>query len=111
MPTTARKQSTVKLDKRELTLSNLDKVLYKETGFTKGDVVDYYLRVSSTILPHLKGRPLTLKRFPNGTDGMFFYEKRCPAHKPDWIQTIKFFSESNDGYIFFCTLDEPAALA
>jgi bifunctional non-homologous end joining protein LigD len=107
MPT----KQTVTLDKRELTLSNLDKVLYKKTGFTKGQVVDYYVRIADHILPHLKGRPLTLKRYPNGTDGMFFYEKRCPSHKPDWVKTVKFYSESNDDYIFFCTLDEPAGLA
>jgi bifunctional non-homologous end joining protein LigD len=111
MPATTAKKSTLTLDDRELTLSNLDKVLYKKTGFTKGQVLDYYLRIADTILPHLRGRPLTLKRYPNGTDGMFFYEKRCPTHKPDWIKTVKFHSDSRGEDIHFCTLDEPAALA
>jgi bifunctional non-homologous end joining protein LigD len=73
---------------RQLKLSNLDKVLYPAVGFTKGDVIDYYRRVSSVLLAHLEGRMLTLKRYPNGVDGKFFYEKNCPSHRPDWVQTV-----------------------
>ncbi|MDP9344143.1 MAG: DNA ligase D [Actinomycetota bacterium] len=72
---------------RELKLSNLDKVLYPEAGFAKRDVIDYYARVAPVLLPHLAGRPLTLKRYPNGVDAPFFYEKNAPAHRPDWVTT------------------------
>jgi len=71
---------------RELSLSNLDKVLYPETGTTKGEVIDYYRRVAPALLPHLQGRALTLKRYPNGVDGGHFYEKRCPSHRPRWVR-------------------------
>ncbi len=70
--------ASLKIGKREMSFSNLDKVLYPQTGFTKGQVIDYYVRMAATILPHLKGRPITLKRYPNGVDGMFFYEKLLP---------------------------------
>ena len=83
----ARRKPTVTVEGRELALSNLDKVLYPEAGFTKGQVIDYYARVAEVLLPHLRGRPLTLKRYPNGVEGKFFYEKRCPQHRPDWVQT------------------------
>ena len=68
-------------------LTNLDKVLYPVPGFTKGQVIDYYTRVAPYVLPHLLGRPLTLKRYPNGVDGGHFYEKQCPSHRPDWVRT------------------------
>ena len=77
---------TVEVDGRELTLSNLDKVLYPETGFTKGDVLDYYARVADAMLPHVRDRPVTLKRFPNGVDGSSFFEKHIPSHAPPWVQ-------------------------
>ncbi len=70
-----------------LKISNYDKVLYPATGFTKGDLVAYHAAIASTLLPHLRDRPLTLKRYPNGVEGAHFYEKQCPAHRPDWIQT------------------------
>jgi bifunctional non-homologous end joining protein LigD len=104
-------KEVVKIGKHELSVSNLDKVLYPETGFTKGEVMDYYVRMADVILPHLKGRPLTLKRYPNGVDSMFFYEKRCPSHKPEWIKTVKVWSEGNQEDMFYCTMDGPAALA
>jgi bifunctional non-homologous end joining protein LigD len=110
MPAT-RPATTLRLGKREVPISNPDKVLYPATGFTKGQVIDYYVRVAETILPHLKGRPVTLKRYPNGVDQKFFYEKRCPVHKPEWVDTVSIFSETNDAEIHFCTLGEPAALA
>ena len=68
----------VEIEGRELKVSNLDKVLYPEAGFTKGQVIDYYTRISPVLLPHLKRRPLTLKRYPNGVSDKFFYEKNCP---------------------------------
>jgi bifunctional non-homologous end joining protein LigD len=73
---------------RELVLSNLDKVLYPRDGFTKGDVIDYYLRVAPVMLEHLAGRPVTRKRYPNGVDHTFFFEKNAPKHRPDWVQTV-----------------------
>ena len=74
---------------RRLKISNWDKVLYPETGFTKGDLVAYYARIAPIVLPHLHDRPLTLKRYPNGVDSQYFYEKQSPSHRPEWVQTVK----------------------
>ncbi|HEV2370214.1 MAG TPA: non-homologous end-joining DNA ligase [Acidimicrobiales bacterium] len=74
----------VEIEGRRLRLSNLDKPLYPD-GFTKAQVIDYYARVAAVMLPHLAGRPLTLKRYPNGTEAPFFYEKNCPSHRPDFV--------------------------
>ena len=101
---------------RELKLSNLDKVLYPASGFTKGEVIDYYARIAPVMLPHLRGRPITLKRYPNGVEGQFFYEKNCPTHKPDWIRTLDMEARGwnttapRGTVINYCLLDEPAAL-
>ena len=76
----------VQIDGRTLTLTNLDKVLYPETGFTKAQVVDYYARIAPVILPHLRGRPLTLVRYPDGVAGKSFFEKRRPPSAPDWVE-------------------------
>ena len=75
------------MEGRTLSLSNLDKVMYPEVGFTKGQVIDYYTRVAPVLLPHLRGHPVTLKRYPNGVEGPYFYEKQCPSHRPDWVRT------------------------
>jgi bifunctional non-homologous end joining protein LigD len=83
----AAKRQEVDIDGHRLSLSNLDKVLYPEAGFAKGHVIDYYTRVSPVLLPHLRGRPLTLKRYPNGVDAGHFYEKQCPSHRPEWVET------------------------
>jgi bifunctional non-homologous end joining protein LigD len=96
---------------KHVAFSNLDKVLYPEAGFTKGQVIDYYLRIAPVLLPHLAGRPLTLKRYPNSVDGMFFYEKRCPSHRPEWVTTGKVWSEGNNDYINYCVVDDTATLA
>ncbi|HYU03578.1 MAG TPA: non-homologous end-joining DNA ligase [Jatrophihabitantaceae bacterium] len=79
---------TVDVDGRHLSLSNLDKVLYPETGFTKGEVIDYYTRIAPVLLPHLANRPLTVKRYPNGVDGAFFFEKNAPRGTPSWVRTV-----------------------
>ncbi|GII21397.1 non-homologous end-joining DNA ligase [Planosporangium mesophilum] len=79
---------TVKVDGRELELSNLDKVLYPEAGFTKGEVIDYYTRVAPAILPHLRDRPVTRIRYPNGVAGKGFFEKNAPAGTPEWVRTV-----------------------
>jgi bifunctional non-homologous end joining protein LigD len=69
-----------------LSLSNLDKVMYPAVGFTKGQVIDYYTRIAPAVLPHLRDRPLTLKRYPNGVEGGHFYEKQAPSHRPEWVR-------------------------
>ena len=77
----------VEVEGRTLSLSNLDKVFYPATGFTKGQVIDYYTRIAPVLLPHLRARHLTLKRYPDGVEGPYFYEKQCPGHRPDWVRT------------------------
>jgi bifunctional non-homologous end joining protein LigD len=76
------------VDGRELTVSNLEKVLYPATGFTKGQVIDYYARVADVMVPHLQDRPLTMKRFPNGVDSKYFFEKHIPSHAPSWVGRV-----------------------
>ena len=89
---------------KQLSLSNLDKVLYPEVGFTKGHVIDYYTRIAPVLLPHLADRPLTLKRYPNGVDGGHFYEKQCPSHRPDWVRSEAV--ELSSKTIHFCICDD-----
>jgi bifunctional non-homologous end joining protein LigD len=79
----------VRTDGRELKLTNWDKVLFGAAGFTKGDLIAYYARIAPAVLPHLRDRPLTLKRYPNGVDAPYFYEKQAPSHRPDWVQTAR----------------------
>ena len=95
---------------RTLALSNLDKVLYPETGFTKGEVIDYYVRIAPVLLTHLGDRGITFRRFPNGVDGQSFFEKRCPSHRPEWVQTALGPGDSG-GAIDYCRLAEVASLA
>jgi bifunctional non-homologous end joining protein LigD len=102
----AAKRVEVEIEGRVLSLSNLDKVLYPRAGFTKGQVIDYYTRVSPVLLPHLRGRPLTLKRYPNGVEGEYFYEKNCPRHRPDWVQTAAVYSRQNKRDIDFCLCED-----
>jgi bifunctional non-homologous end joining protein LigD len=78
----------VKVDGHELSLTNLSKVLYPQTGFTKGEVIDYYTRIAPVLLPHLADRPLTVKRYPNGVDGPHFFEKNAARGTPDWVRTV-----------------------
>jgi bifunctional non-homologous end joining protein LigD len=85
-------------------------VLWPKTGFTKGEMIDYYARVADVVLPHLRGRPLTLKRYPNGVAEKFFYEKRCPRHRPNWVHTVPIYSGRNEGDIDFCVCDDRATL-
>jgi bifunctional non-homologous end joining protein LigD len=94
----------VEVEGRLLSLSNLDKVMYPETGFTKGQVIDYYTRVAPALLPHLRDRPLTLKRYPNGVEGGHFYEKQCPSHRPDWVRSEPV--ELSSKTIHFCICDD-----
>ncbi len=101
-----RGKAAVTVEGRELQLSNLDKVLYPETGFTKGQLIDFYARIGEVLLPHLRGRPLTLKRYPNGVEGKHFYEKRCPGHRPEWVTTASVYSETHGGEIDYCTVED-----
>jgi len=94
----------VEVEGRELSLSNLDKVMYPEVGFTKGQVIDYYTRIAPVLLPHLHDRPLTLKRYPNGVEGGHFYEKQCPSHRPDWVRSEPVVLRSKT--IDFCICDD-----
>ena len=98
------------VDGHELELSNLDKVLYPDAHFTKAEVIDYYSRIAPVLLPHLKGRPLTLKRYPNGVDAPFFFEKQAPSHRPPWVTTTAIYSDSNHRDIDYVVVDSLATL-
>jgi bifunctional non-homologous end joining protein LigD len=102
-------KTELKVDGVSLPVSNLNKVFYPKTGFTKGDVINYYIRVSTVLLPHLKDRPITLKRYPNGVDGFFFYEKQCPPGRPNWVKTAKV-QRSNGTNINYCLVNDLPAL-
>lgn len=100
------------VDGRELSLSNLDKVLYPDTGFAKSQVIDYYARVAEVMVPHLLHRPTTFRRYPNGVEGMSFYEKHAPDHQPEWIKRIEVPSKSgeHDPIIYTAVGDRPTLL-
>jgi bifunctional non-homologous end joining protein LigD len=91
---------------KKLSVSNLNKVLYPKAGFTKGQVIDYYIRIAPALLPHLEDRPLTMKRYPDGVEGEFFYEKNCPSHRPKWVQTAKVWSEGNERIMHYCLAND-----
>jgi len=102
------------IDEHEVRLSNPDKVIFPETGFTKGDMVEYYRRIAPVILPHLRGRPVTLKRFPDGTGAQGFFNKNAPPNTPAWLKTVMLDSpHSTKGrdQVRYLLLDSEAALA
>src|SRR5215472_2939734 len=101
-----RNAETLNVGGRQVPASNLDKIFYPSTGFTKGEVIDYYIRISPVLLPHLRDRPLTLKRYPDGVTGGFFYEKRCPPYRPDWIKTAPVWSDRYETEIQFCLAND-----
>jgi bifunctional non-homologous end joining protein LigD len=105
-------ERAVEVDGRELKLTNLEKVLYPEAGFTKGEVVDYYAKVADTMVPHLAGRAVTLRRFPEGVDDTdaAFFEKRCPKHRPDWVRTATVEAGPRAGDIDFCVCEDRPTL-
>jgi bifunctional non-homologous end joining protein LigD len=103
-----RTEHTVEIEGKRLKLSNLEKVLYPASGFTKAQVIDYYARIAPVMLPHLSARPITLKRYPDGVDGGFFYEKRCPTHRPEWLSTAPVHSSTR--LINFCIIDDVPGL-
>ncbi|MGB8353997.1 MAG: non-homologous end-joining DNA ligase [Chthoniobacteraceae bacterium] len=102
-------KSQLDIGGKKLTVSNLGKVLYPKAGFTKGDVIDYYVKISPFLLPHLKNRPITLKRYPDGVEGFFFYEKKCPEHRPGWVKTTKV-GKSDGSDINYCLMNDLPAL-
>jgi bifunctional non-homologous end joining protein LigD len=97
-----RSTSTLTIEGRELAVSNLNKVLYPATGFTKGDLIRYSVEIAPVLLPHLKDRALTMKRYPDGVRGFFFYEKNCPAHRPRWVRTAKIRSKRRGEAMAYC---------
>lgn len=98
-------RQALKISGRTVEVSNLDKIFYPAAKFTKAQILDYYIRIAPFLLPHLRGRPLTLKRYPEGVRGPFFYEKRCPPYRPPWLKVAKVWSETK-GVIPFCTVND-----
>jgi bifunctional non-homologous end joining protein LigD len=98
------------VEDRELTLSNLDKVFYPESGFTKGQMIDYFARIAPVMLPHVRDRPLTMKRYPDGVDGPSFFEKNMPAHAPAWMKHVEVPSSGNGGSVDYSVICDLPAL-
>jgi bifunctional non-homologous end joining protein LigD len=109
---TKKRNQEVTVGRRKLKLTNLDKVLYPKTKTTKAEVIDYYARVADQILPHLRGRPLTLRRFPEGVGKpeTSFFEKNCPKHRPEWVKTTPIYVDRRAGEIEFCMCENLATL-
>lgn len=95
---------------RQLKLTNLDKVLYPAAKFTKGQVIDYYARIAPVLVPHLKDKPLTLKRYPGGVDQEYFFEKNATKHRPDWVKTAPIWSEGNRRNVNYILCNDLATL-
>src|SRR5262245_16390131 len=106
----SQKKATLRLRGRDVRLSNLDKVMYPGLGFTKGQVIDYYTRVAAYLLPHLKDRPITMKRFPDGIAGEHFYEKNAPSLTPDWVHTYPIPRSSGKSMINYILINDLATL-
>ena len=102
--------STIEIEGQQIKLTNVDKVLYPAVGFTKAQVIDYFIRIAPVLLPHLRGRPLTMKRYPNGVDAPFFYEKNCPVHRPPWVKTAAVWSEGNNRFMDYCLAEDVSTL-
>ncbi len=103
---TTKRHVEIKARGRRLRLSNRDKVLYPDAGFTKGELIDYYTAIAPFLLPHLAGRPVTLKRYPDGVNEPYFYEKRCPTHRPEWVQTAPVWSGRQAETIDYCLIED-----
>ena len=99
----------VRIGEKSLSLANLEKILYPACGFTKTHVLEYYRRMAPCLLPHLRDRALTLKRYPDGVEGEFFFEKRCPSHRPPWVRTVGI-SRAGGEEIAFCLVNDLASL-
>jgi bifunctional non-homologous end joining protein LigD len=103
-------RTQVTYEGRRLSLSNLDKVLFPEAGFTKGDLIDYYARIAPVLLPHLAGRGITRVRYPDGVEKGSFFEKRCPSHRPDWVQVVPGPGDGADDGIDYCGFADAPSL-
>ncbi len=103
---TTKRHVEIEVQDRRLRLSNRDKALYPDAGFTKGELIDYYTAVGPFLLPHLAGHPVTLKRYPNGVNEPYFYEKRCPTHRPEWVKTVPVWSGRQAGTIDYCLIED-----
>ena len=99
------------IEGRELSVSNLEKVLYPGTGFTKGQLIDYYVRVAPVMLPHVRERPLTMKRFPDGVEGKSFFEKHIPSHAPEWVHSVDVPANDAQDVIPYALVDDLPTLA
>lgn len=99
------------IEGRELSVSNLDKVLFPQSGFTKGQLIDYYLRVAPVMLPHIRERPLTMKRFPDGVESKFFFEKHIPSHAPDWVRSVDVPANDGNDVVPYAVVDDVPTLA
>lgn len=106
----AKKEAGLKVGGKVVPISNLEKVFYPATGFTKAQVIDYYIRISSALLPHLKNRPVTMKRYPDGVEGEHFYEKNAPSHTPGWIKTAVIGHRHREGVIRYILLNDLPSL-
>lgn len=106
---TARKKQEIEIDGRRVALTNVDKVLYP-SGFTKGAVIEFYARISDYLLPHLKDRPITLKRYPDGINAAHFYEKDAPKYTPDWVRIFEVQRRNRDVFIRYIVIDDLATL-
>lgn len=104
------KKTEVIVGRRRLTMSNPGKIYWPEPGFTKGDMVAYYRAVAPVMVPHLKNRAVTLKRYPEGVTGQFFYEKNCPKHRPDWVRTVDVERKKDGKTIHYCVGWDEATL-
>jgi bifunctional non-homologous end joining protein LigD len=100
----------VEIEGKQLKLTNLDKVLYPAVAFTKGQVIDYYARIAPVLVPHLKNKPLTLKRYPNGVNELPFFEKNATKHRPDWVKTAPIWSEGNQRDVNYILCNDLATL-
>ena len=111
-PKPKKRDQEVTVGRRKLKLTNLDKVLYPKTKTTKAEVIDYYARIADAILPHLRGRPLTLRRFPEGVGNprASFFEKNCPKHRPEWVKTTPIYVDRRAGEIDFCLCENRPTL-
>lgn len=100
----------VRLQGHDLQLTNLAKVMYPATGFSKAQMLEYYVRVAPVMVPHLKGRPLNLKRYPDGVEAPFFFQKECPVNRPAWMRTASIWSDTRGAPINYCNADDAASL-
>ena len=103
--------STIEVQGRHLKLSNLEKVLYPAVGFTKQQVIDYYVRIAEVMLTHIRERPLTMKRFPDGVEGKSFFEKHIPSHAPDWVHSVNVPSNEGRDVIPYAMVNDLPTLA